>query len=201
MNKALALIAGMLLCFFSFTTVQAARLRVDDGQLIGATGVDIEGELYDVNFVDGSCISIFDGCEDASDFTFDGTQALAASQALLDQVFQDTSEGLFDSSPDLTNGCTSTEYCYAYTPVSFFGPFVVVSIVALNAFPSAPADFQDQILQRGSTPEGDSGNAPDSVWAVWNPAPPVPVPAAAWLFGSALLGLFGFRKRKSSVPA
>ena len=28
-------------------------------------------------------------------------------------------------------------------------------------------------------------------------APPVPIPAAAWLFGSALLGLLGFRRRKA----
>jgi hypothetical protein len=29
----------------------------------------------------------------------------------------------------------------------------------------------------------------------------VPVPAAAWLFGSALMGLVGFSRRKSSVAA
>lgn len=28
---------------------------------------------------------------------------------------------------------------------------------------------------------------------------PVPVPAAAWLFGSALLGFFGFSRRKANV--
>ena len=32
-----------------------------------------------------------------------------------------------------------------------------------------------------------------------NGVSPVPVPAAAWLFGSALLGMFGFVRRKKSV--
>ena len=31
------------------------------------------------------------------------------------------------------------------------------------------------------------------------PASPVPVPAAVWLFGTALIGLVGFSKRKSKV--
>jgi hypothetical protein len=40
----------------------------------------------------------------------------------------------------------------------------------------------------------------DEVYAVWTPAAvsAVPLPAAAWLFGSALLGLIGW-KRKSSA--
>ena len=53
-----------------------------------------DGNLYDVQFLDGSCISLFNGCDDVSDFTFQ-TQAAAilASQALLDQVLLDGGGG------------------------------------------------------------------------------------------------------------
>jgi hypothetical protein len=30
----------------------------------------------------------------------------------------------------------------------------------------------------------------------WSPASPVPVPAAAWLFGSALISLAGIKRKK-----
>lgn len=32
-------------------------------------------------------------------------------------------------------------------------------------------------------------------------ASPVPVPAAAWLFGGALMSLFGAKRRKNVLPA
>ena len=35
-------------------------------------------------------------------------------------------------------------------------------------------------------------------WAKWSPSP-VPIPAAAWLFGTALIGLFGFSKRRKAA--
>jgi len=35
-------------------------------------------------------------------------------------------------------------------------------------------------------------------YAVWSVSP-VPVPAAIWLFGTALIGLVGFNKRKAST--
>ena len=67
----------------------AATLNVDgSGQKRGAAGVDVGGTLYDVTFRDVTCIALFDGCDEASDFTF-ATQgdARVASQALLDRVF------------------------------------------------------------------------------------------------------------------
>ena len=64
---------------------QAATLNVIGGILHGASDVLVDGNLYDVQFLDGTCIDLYDGCDDVSDFTFQ-TQASAAlaSQALLD---------------------------------------------------------------------------------------------------------------------
>jgi hypothetical protein len=67
---------------------QAATLNVVGGQLHGAFGVDVGGTLYNVEFLDGTCIALFNGCDAVSDFTFQSSAlAASASQALLDQVF------------------------------------------------------------------------------------------------------------------
>lgn len=96
-------------------SVNAATLIVDDdGQLRGASGVDVEGALYDVTFADGTCIELFSGCDEASDFNFsDLLLARAAGQALLDQVFQ----GLQDTRPELTFGCEFEVVCTSLIPI------------------------------------------------------------------------------------
>jgi hypothetical protein len=49
--------------------------------------VDAGGSLYDVEFVDGNCQALFNGCNDSSDFLFPtASDANAASQALLDLI-------------------------------------------------------------------------------------------------------------------
>ena len=46
----------------------AIDLVIAGERLQGATRVDINGDLYDVEFVDGGCPALFDGCDDASHF-------------------------------------------------------------------------------------------------------------------------------------
>ena len=100
---------------------QAATLNVIDGQLHGASGVLVDGSLYDVQFLDGTCIDLYNGCTDVSDFTFPtSASAILASQALLDQVFLDGVDGQFDSAPSLTNGCfIDPAACNVATPFAF----------------------------------------------------------------------------------
>ena len=45
----------------------AATLIVTDGELTGASGVRVDGNLYDIKVGDGSCIELFDGCDSVSD--------------------------------------------------------------------------------------------------------------------------------------
>ena len=40
---------------------QAATLNVVGGQLMGASGVLVDGSLYDVQFLDGTCIDLYSG--------------------------------------------------------------------------------------------------------------------------------------------
>ena len=67
---------------------QAATLNVVNGQLMGASDVLVDGSLYDVQFLAiTSCIDQFDGCDEASDFTFHTLAAATlASQANLSKT-------------------------------------------------------------------------------------------------------------------
>ncbi len=99
----------------------AATLNVVGGQLLGASGVDVGGTLYNVDFHDGTCIALFNGCDEVSDFTFQTEEsALLASQALLDQVFLDGVAGSFDSFHLLASVCFEEESdCTIITPYGF----------------------------------------------------------------------------------
>lgn len=87
-------------------------LNIDsNGQILGASGVDVNGTLYDVQFLEGTCVDLFGGCDEATDFAFSTeSDALAAATALLSSVFIDSSLGNFDLEPGLTNGCSSSTF-------------------------------------------------------------------------------------------
>jgi hypothetical protein len=122
MRHARFLALVVLVLGWTVTSVHAsALLVVSGGILTGAKGVDVGGTLYDVEFMDGTCVALFNGCDNpATDFTFTTqADALAASQALLDQVFLDGGQGNFDSTPSLTVGCLVNDDatgCLALTP-------------------------------------------------------------------------------------
>ena len=157
------LLGGVCAVLFSFFTVSAnaaAVLDVQDGQLVGATGVSVNGVLYDVEFVDGSCVTLFNGCDDPGDFVFtSGTEALAASQALLDQVFL----GIYDTNPELTAGCSF-----------FFDCDVLTAYALMPELPAIAFNFYeitaDYVALRPRSIETDTSPAANAVYASWAPA-------------------------------
>lgn len=93
----------------------AATLNIVDGQLMGATNDNVEEGLYNVSFVGGTCIDVFNGCDSSTVLAFNTpAQSTAASAALLDQVFIDGVDGNFNSIPSLTNGITG-DWAYVRT--------------------------------------------------------------------------------------
>lgn len=89
--------------------------------MTGARGVDVGGSFYNVDFRDGSCISLFAGCDPASFLFVTLPAAQEASNALIAQVFIAGEEGLFFI-PGLTRGCEGAPFqCAVLTPVQLVG--------------------------------------------------------------------------------
>ena len=176
-------------CLLAAPAQSAVVLQVSAGALTGASGVTV-GALpgtYSVAFLEGSCNTLFAGCN-PSQFAFSSSgQAVDASAALLTSVFVDTGEGSFDSRPGFTRGCEGAPTCRVLTAYGVFvsGSRVGVGIaVNYDDFPS-PAAFVG--LQSVSENTEDD---PFKVYAVWSreAAAPTAVPEPGTL---ALLGLAG----------
>ena len=193
--------------------VHSATLNITGGQLFGASGVNVGGSLFDVEFVDGTCIALFDGCDSAvDDFTFPSlASAQAANTALLDQVFGPGGFSVLD--PSLINGldipapppgqCGSG--VSGNCPLNnIFTPYDLGLIQTIPAVFASPIfifnDMGSYIALMGGggnsvAIDTDLTSVPNSVYARWTPAP-VPIPASIWLFGTALLGFIGVSRRR-----
>ena len=190
----LRLIAFMLLMVplgaFATTTL------VIDGnnQLTGARNVVINGGLFNVDFMEGSCVTLYSGCDDINDFIFHTlSEANAASTALLDQVLIDGVDGNFDSSPASTFGCGLSGQCLIST---FYGIFALDNVFSNTADNRVSGDPAPATFQSVIPITSDSSSNDRVTRAVWSSA--VPVPAAIWLFGSGLIGLIGVARIKKS---
>ena len=203
---------AFILQLFCSTVSSNTVLDIKGSTLFGAFGVDVNGVLYDVQFKDGTCIELYSGCDENTDFPFtnptdlnDGLLLGMAMQALLDQVFVDSSLGAFDTTPNLMNGCNVPGGCNIATPLSVSGAGGLGVFVTHNWKP----EHRDDVSSGGggfntddTRPSLGPGFVEDiKVYAVWNQSSvsEVPIPAAVWLFGSGLIGLIGMRKKSSKI--
>lgn len=193
MNRVCQWLGGLVFLVCAAQT-QALMLTVDaNGQLVSAWGVDVDGQLLDVAFVDGACIGVFSDCNDVGDFFFQtqaGAQAAAA--ALLDQVLLDGPDGDFDSDSTLTNGCDFDD-CFVATPYGFAGSNVETWF-AYN--PDGMGGETTDLLRIADF--RDLTTNVNTVYAVWSISQAVPAPPAILLaaLGVAGVGFFGRRRVK-----
>ena len=161
--------------------INAAELIVENGVLQGATDVDVEGKPYDVQFMDGTCMQLYDGCNHASDFPFESeAEALAASEALENQVLIDTTEGDFDSIIDLTRGCSGySSDCWIHTPFApgepTHGGGMTANLVTFKNYEDEYEGHDEQVIQHGHPIDTRHGLVND-VYTVWRPAETEPEP-------------------------
>jgi hypothetical protein len=187
----LSLTVVLVLSICLSASANAVTLNVADGQLIGASNLDVGGVLYDVLFTDGSCIELFSGCDDNSDFLVTNeVEALAVATALDQQVFIDGPEGDFDTLPELTSGCSDVTVCEVYVPYLTNGTTVQVTRVQNRTPPGADEAEGGRLLLTVSTPLL-SDSATYSVLTL------VPEPGAGLLVAVGLAGLAA--RRRSSL--
>ncbi len=198
------LLIGCIIFFtfiINFSQTAVADPVIIDYQLHGFTDVLVEGALYDVQFMDGTCNSLFNGCED---FTFTTeTSAVAAGRALA---------SLINTTEIIPN------YHYNSYPHYIFGIKQPDNITIATPYKSEDYDYSGQVKKKlyysyinylypGHTPVNAQTFSlyiwPDtyipgerSTFAVWTPATSVPVPSSILLLGSALAGLATYRKKR-----
>jgi hypothetical protein len=194
-------------------------LGADGGPLTGAHGVSVGEVLYDVTFQDGTCVALFSGCDESSDFAFKTAGAAGlASKALMNQVFGGDSfgSGFYDTADE--NGWAYGDHFYAtyVTPYATLMNNGTMSVIATDFINSSefkicdgmcidPGDDRVTVYQmRYNQPNDErlmAGLEVDIVYAVWDLATSssksVPEPSIIALFALGFAGL-GFARRRQS---
>ncbi|WP_198157095.1 PEP-CTERM sorting domain-containing protein [Aquincola tertiaricarbonis] len=165
--------------------VQALTHIFEGDVLVGADSVDVQGTLLDVRFYDGSCVAVFNGCDDQGDFLFGS----AASPTPRDAAWSLVREVLGRISDVQTPyigavlGCRDVFDCDFVAPNSVDPRRQVVNGIAAESHHST---IGFTVTALSSTV--DTSTLDDVVYARWSLSP-VPEPAPAWLMLVGLLAL------------
>ncbi len=176
----LATVVGFSATFTPETAHAAPILVVNGGGILtGAKAVTVDGHLYDVEFVEGTCTAVFGICDEAHFAFTTESAALAASKALGDYIFLDVPGlGNFDSEPMSTNGCFFPANCWALTPYKILGDNFLIAQALNSAVGTDDGFFLHQpngpgLSIFGSATETiyDSSVDINGVFAKWTPVP------------------------------
>lgn len=179
------------------TIVSAASFVIDEqGQLMGANGIKINNVNYNVRFIDGTSMDLFnyDSTTKYSDITFTSmAEATDASEALMMQVF---SENIYDKEPELIQGISHNKWGAIYT---------IYQIEDINThsvrFTNIELSGNDYVSYWRTSTDWDLSDMKEITYAVWelsdNPNPaPVPEPATVILLSLGLVGVIGLKQKK-----
>ena len=175
------LAAGSMLLGLQGAAQAGPILVVTNGILMGAQGVELNGLQYNVSFSDNRPVS--------GNMAFDSLAATFEASSALDRlVFQ----GVYDTNPGLTNGCTNPLLCFVVTA------FEVNSLHANGAaFTNTATSYGDLLLPFALI--GDAANSTIMTYAHWSVQEEVrqavPEPSTLLLTGA---GLAAFLLRRQS---
>jgi hypothetical protein len=159
---------GVILLFVVGSANAATIVYAPDGDVTGIGGLDIGGTLYNVDFeAEQSAFSTFGGEVDFWQFE---SEALNASSEINDLL-------------NAANAISVNNENQIRYQVNHGGEFSPRAVASVNASIDPP-----NWLVSGS---GVKDLSLTTAWSV------VPLPAAVWLFGSALAGLGWFRRRQT----
>ena len=199
------------LIFISYlyaTSSFAAILQIDPitNNITGISGLNVGDQIYDVTFVEGTCVELFSGCDEKTDFFFqDITASRAAYTEMLSQVFVDSTLGQFDSNPALTFGCESFAECNIWTPMiaegSGLGGSNLVFSILRNSSVAGLDVGTGLLLSAPLSINSDTTLNTRAVFAKWSGSnvSPVPLPASIWLLFSGLIGLISLGRKNKKV--
>jgi len=193
----------------AFTGAQALTLQVADGKLTGAQGVLVEGSLYDVKFLDGTCSTVFGSeCSGSGSFVLNSAiSALSAANALINQVFSPTNSpsGIPNYPPSLNIAGIGPDLGFAEVmipyalPAQFPGYFEAQTVKLcpeLCGLPHEYVTFFRQPLSQNTT------DLPYRVFAQFVSAPvPEPETYALMMVGLGLVGLAARRRKTATYAA
>lgn len=175
------IIAGIVF-FFAALSVQASPiLNIQQGILMGASGVIVEGQTYDVIFR-----KALKGENLGNAITFNNlSSAIAATTALSNDVFV----GDYDLMPLKTNGCSYSQSCvietlYAWHP--FYNGALLAAGFTNSVSESSDGIYGEQIIWQMDVPEYN--------YAIWSKST-VPEPSTISLFCLACLVLASRRRK------
>jgi len=181
-----------LLVTLLFTSVCHGGLLYSDYGIWGATDVNIDNHLYNIEFLDGRCTHNFTGCDEPSDFAFNTREkSIAASWALIDVLGDEWIDfGLV--------GCGV--YCTILTPYD-------TGIYSTD--PRRVVDFSYVTLQGDTSGVGENSLYADygisitegMVWGLWTHQRYIPEPGSLMLLLLGLVGLSLFQRGKKCPQA
>ena len=184
---------GFSACLLGLTmwtaAANAATLNVDsNGMLLGAGGVIVDGQEYKVRLTDGSCNSVFLGC-DSNLFAFRTAEsATQAAWALLNQVYVDGPAGDFDTGFNIAGCASGPGGCITRIPYALQGLSSYLMATAVNSNTG-----NDYVVLEGPF-TNDNGPYSNLNFAAFAP---VPLPAGLPLLLGALGILCIARRRKT----
>ena len=201
MKKAKTIYLAVIISLFGFTHyAHATSVPVVDGSgqiLTGIDGIDLLGGTWNVQFIDGTADAIFGLAGINYDF-HNVADATTAATALLD-VIDSPTFAFWDENTANIEGI-GANLADIITPYSYDTISDAAQVVTYrNGRDSIP--ILDTISLATVAHTLDLTGSATGVYAKWTNVSTVPVPTAAYLMGTALLGLLGFNRKRTQVVA
>lgn len=163
--------------------VLSATLTFEDGEWTGATGVNVAGDLYNVEITVGSCGELYDGCNEDSDFIINEDDIWVSALSELYNGRQDELSGRS------IRGCSGA-YCEITMPYMMYDESLdgEPELYLFSSLGIDQSETPSAFFAGGGFCNNCNASAVD-VYAVWSPA--AVTPAAVPLPASGLLLIFG----------